>query len=229
MFVPRADVHNCMYEQLANGDAGVYVHFSIYHSGKSTSARLIATRILDSGRGVKYLNARTDSLSIDINSAENWFRRAVGFTTEGDDLKTRAQLFEIHSKRRPQHTTIFINEADALMELQGWERFIKCLTHVSVDYQTWNTMLCCSNPMNVDKILDLNGRTKIKMIAKGILFQVQDSVLFAKWTKEEIKTFIVDRYRIRTEETLNRLALLGEKAGSPEIVKSILNPVIWTF
>jgi hypothetical protein len=190
----------------------------VYHSGKSTSARLIANRIWESRRDVKFIKARSVSIPEDIHSAEIWFRRVVGFVGEGDNQISLADCFKKYSQSKPSHTTIIIDEADAILNFHGWDELIRDLAHGAIDDdKLFNVMLCCSDPKKVAKILDLNGRTKIKLIGRGI----KDPVFFAKWTKNEIETFISDNYNV-SQTIFDRLVSLGEVAGSPEIIKSIL-------
>ena len=91
--VRRDMLYNIMTGQL-NGcdDCGLFVHWSLYHSGKSINARIVANRIYDSGRAVKIIKARSVSLPRDTASAEIWFRRVVGFTNESDDDLSREKV-----------------------------------------------------------------------------------------------------------------------------------------
>lgn len=112
---------------------GLLVHWSVYHSGKSTNARIVANRIFDSGRPVKYIKARSESLPRDLASAEVWFRRVVGFTNDGDDDLSIAQCFQKYSQAKPRHVTIIIDEADAVMSFSGWDELFRLLAHVSLE------------------------------------------------------------------------------------------------
>ena len=54
--VPRAPLHDLMFKKLK--ELGVHVHWSVYHSGKSTSARIVAKKLWDNGIGIKFVKAR---------------------------------------------------------------------------------------------------------------------------------------------------------------------------
>ena len=77
-------------------------------------------------------------------------------------------------------------------------------------------MLSCSNPDNVKSIIDLNGRTKITLICR--------IPQLSRWTEEEIRMYVLshDESSELSEAQCDRLIQLGTRAGSPEIVKSIL-------
>jgi hypothetical protein len=133
--VRRDMLHNIMTGQLngCDDDCGLFVHWSVYHAGKTTNSRVVAKKIHDSGRPVKIVKARSISLPRDTASAELWFRRVVGFTNEGDDDLSIAQCFEKYAKPRPHHVTIIIDEADAVMSFAGWDELFRLLAHVAIE------------------------------------------------------------------------------------------------
>ncbi len=55
--VRRSRVHDPMLIKLKH-HFGVHVHWSVYHSGKSTSARVLANELWNIGHGVKFVRAR---------------------------------------------------------------------------------------------------------------------------------------------------------------------------
>ena len=103
-----------------------------------------------------------------------------------DDPLSLSACFDKYCEHYPDPVTVMIDEADAILDFKGWEELIRNLVHVSVDDKKFNVMLCCSQPDNVKKILELNGRTKIKLIG-GIVTH------YARWTKEEIDMYIVGK------------------------------------
>ena len=96
-------------------------------------ARIVANRIHDSGSAVKIIKASSLSLPRDTASAELWFRRVVGFTNEGDDDLSIAQCFEKYAQPRQNHSTIIIDEADAVMSFAGWDELFRLLAHVAIE------------------------------------------------------------------------------------------------
>ena len=84
-------------------------------------------------------------------------------------------------------------------------------------------MLCCSVPDHAAKILDLKGRTKIKLIGDSPLVHKDcNSALMAKWTKKEIAKFIELKYALTSGEVFDRLVMFGTVAGCPEYVKTLI-------
>ncbi len=82
-------------------------------------------------------------------------------------------------------------------------------------------MLCCSVPQNAAQILDLNGRTKIKLIG-DTTFGDGNPALIAKWTRQEIADFIELKYGMNGGDAFERLAEFGTVAGCPEYVKTLI-------
>ena len=144
-------------------------------------------------------------------------KRALGFTAEEDARLGINGCFAKHCVNRTNHASIIIDDADVLMGFNGWEELIRDLAHGSWDDKMFNVMLCCSNPDNVKKFFELNGRTKITLIGR--------TPQFSRWTSDEIRMYVMSRDEsidLSTSEC-NRLIELGTLAGSPEIVKSILS------
>jgi hypothetical protein len=57
--VHRSRLHEPMLIKLKS-HFGVHVHWSVYHSGNSTSSRVLANEMWKIGRGVKFVRARCD-------------------------------------------------------------------------------------------------------------------------------------------------------------------------
>ena len=82
-------------------------------------------------------------------------------------------------------------------------------------------MLCCSLPQNAAQILDLNGRTKIKLIGDTTLGD-GNPALVTKWTRQEIADFIELKYGMNGGDAFERLVEFGTVAGCPEYVKTLI-------
>ena len=141
--VPRADVHNVMMEQLTGDKFGVYVHWSVFHSGKSTSSKLVANWLWSAEKDVKYINARLTSIPEDKMSAEQWFRRVAEFSDISDNTISIAECFEKYSLRAPNHSIMIIDEADLMLDYSGADELIRALAHAST-IQSSNDSKCCS-------------------------------------------------------------------------------------
>ena len=153
--VHRMDIHDKMFNKVKN-HCGVHVHWSVYHSGKSTSGRVIASMLWNIGRGVKFIKARSDltehsfefvlitmnkiffstracSRAEDKASAENWMKRVLGFTADEDDRLCVNECFAKYCVDQTEHASIIIDEADAILGFNGWEELIRNLAHGSWD------------------------------------------------------------------------------------------------
>ena len=159
---------------------------------------------------------RFSKISEDRNSAEGFLKRVLGFTAEEDARLGINLCFEKYCMSRTDHASIFIDEADVILGFNGWEELIRDLAHGSWEDKKFNVMLSCSNPDNVKSIIDLNGRTKITLICR--------IPQLSRWTEEEIRMYVLshDESSELSEAQCDRLIQLGTRAGSPEIVKSIL-------
>jgi hypothetical protein len=159
---------------------------------------------------------RVSKIPEDQNSAEGFLKRVLGFTAEEDARLGINQCFEKYCMSRTDHASIFIDEADVMMGFNGWEELIRDLAHGSWEDKKFNVMLSCCNPENVKNIIELNGRTKITLI--GRIPQL------SRWTEEEIRMYVLsqDESSELSEAQCDRLIQVGTRAGSPEIIKSIL-------
>jgi hypothetical protein len=84
-------------------------------------------------------------------------------------------------------------------------------------------MLSCSVPEHAARILDLNGRTKIKLIGDSPSVRRDcNTALMAKWTEKEIAKFIELKYALTSGEVFDRLVMFGTMAGCPEYVKTLI-------
>jgi len=224
MLVERPDVHRIMIDQLSGttptGTGCVYVLWGLYHSGKSTSTLHVAARLWDANRDVFHFNARNLYLPEETSeSAELFFRRVMGFITAPDRSMSLAECFNRHFQPAPNHAIIIVDEADVLFKFKGCDELILKLAHAAYSFSRINLLLCFSEPQKVQTVLDLNGRTKIKLIGTGL---VPEPALFFKWTKDELETFLVDTFAISERETYERLVELATRSGTPEVISEIV-------
>jgi len=119
----------------------------------------------------------------------------------------------------PNHAIIIVDEADVLFKFKGCDELILKLAHAAYSFSRINLLLCFSEPQKVQTVLDLNGRTKIKLIGTGL---VPEPALFFKWTKDELETFLVDTFAISERETYERLVELATRSGTPEVISEIV-------
>lgn len=155
------NIEDTIFKQLSTiASCGVFLF--LYADATDTAAS-VACRISKTGRSVVFGNARSQVIPI---SAEQWFRKLVGF--DNDETTPVALCFEKYSKRTPLHTSILIDEADFILNFQHWENLLLMLIHASIESKTFNVLLCCSDLSNLTKVFDLNGGTKVKIIADAV-------------------------------------------------------------
>ena len=121
--VPRAHIHDMMFNKLKD-HFGVHVYLSVYHSGKSNSARVVAKMLWDIRRSVKVLNSRADSTAENQASAENWLKCVLGYTAEEDDRLCINECFDNHCTDQTDHATIIIDAANVILRFDGWDELI---------------------------------------------------------------------------------------------------------
>jgi hypothetical protein len=76
-----------------------------------------------------------------------------------------------------------------------------------------------SDPLKLRRVLNLNGRTKIKLVGSGI---VRNPVLLAKWTESEIEEFITDYVPLSNKPAWEYMVRMATLAGTPEMASEIV-------
>ncbi len=226
VLVSRYELHASITKQMVDpsivGRQGfVFVHFSPNHSGKTTSALVVAKRLWDEGREVLIVNAKTELLPREGFSehAELWFRRKAGFNAVEDEGKTLVECFRSYFGSSLHPPIIMIDEADFLLKFREGADLILTLAHVANTNALCNVLLCMSDPLKVRHVLNLNGRTKIKLVGSGI---IREPILLARWTKSEIEEFLTDYVPLSNKPAWEYMVCMATLAGTPEMASEIL-------
>ena len=108
---------------------------------------------------------------------------------------------------------IVIDEADFLLKIREGADLILSLAHVANSNSLCNVLLCMSDPLKVRRVLNLNGRTKIKLVGSGI---VREPVLLDRWTKSEIEEFVTDYIPLSNKPAWEYMVRMATLARTPD-------------
>ena len=161
------------------------------------------------------VNAKTDVLPREglREHAELWFRRRAGFNAVEDEGKTLVECFMSYFGSALHAPIIVIDEADFLLKIREGADLILSLAHVANSNSLCNVLLCMSDPLKVRRVLNLNGRTKIKLVGSGI---VREPVLLDRWTKSEIEEFVTDYIPLSNKPAWEYMVRMATLARTPD-------------
>ena len=145
--------------------------------------------------------------------AELWFRRRAGFNAVEDEGKTLVECFMSYFGSALHAPIIVIDEADFLLKIREGADLILSLAHVANSNSLCNVLLCMSDPLKVRRVLNLNGRTKIKLVGSGI---VREPLLLARWTKSEIEEFVTDYIPLSNKPAWEYMVRMATLARTPD-------------
>jgi hypothetical protein len=189
-----------MFSTLKKERSGVFMHWGVYESGKSTAARQAAWRLQnETGKQVMLLQ------SYDIQwkrKGENWLRRAIGVPEDMDD-KPMTDFFT-------QDTTIIIDHFDMFMcdkDNHGNETLELVIKIIEESEQTkkFNVLLVVNSWERAQELVDA-----------GCKLLPGDAP--ARWTRDQLETLyasLSDKVRSTMSGKEDELLRLATLSGTP--------------
>jgi hypothetical protein len=187
-------------EVLNSSKSGVFVHWGVYESGKSTAARQAAWRLQnEAGKQVMLLQSYNIQLK---RKGENWLRRAIGVPEDMHD-KPMTDFFT-------QDTTIIIDHFDMFMcdkDNHGNETLELVIKIIEESEQTkkFNVLLVVNSWECAQELVDA-----------GCKLVPSDAP--ARWTRDDLETLyasLSDKSRSIMTEKEDELLRLSILSGTP--------------
>jgi hypothetical protein len=189
-----------LFSTLKKESSGVFVHWGVYESGKTTAARQAACRLQEeAGKQVMLLQ----SYDIQWNrQGENWLRRAIGVPEDMDD-KPRTDFFT-------QDTTIIIDHFDMFMrdkDKSGDETLELVIKIIEESEQTkkFNVLLVVTSWERAQELVDA-----------GCKLVPGDTP--ARWTRDQLEKLyatLPDKVTSQRGEGKDELLRLSTLSGTP--------------
>ena len=190
-----------LFDTLKSSKSGVFVHWGVYESGKSTAVREAAWRLQEEG-GKQVIHFHGFDFSWFKTPGER-FRRAIGVPAEMND-KPLSDFFM-------QNTTIIIDHFDTFMrdkDDSGNEalEMVRGLIQESEITQKFNVLLVVTSWERAQELVD----------AGCILVPSGDAP--ARWTREQLETLydtLPDKVKCNVGERKDELLRLATRSGTP--------------
>ena len=181
-----------IFETLNTSSSGMFVHWGVYESGKSTAVRHAGVRLQAEGRLVILLHGFDQSYH---RSTRNWLRRGVG--VPDDDTRPISAFFN-------QPTTIVIDHFESLVILNG--DTLDLLRELSDDSSISNKFNILLVVTSWERAIELRDAAGCKVVGSP-----------SRWTRDQLETLFStlpgrDKYHGDKDE-LMRLATLSGTAG----------------
>lgn len=189
-----------LFDTLNSSKSGVFVHWGVYESGKSTAVREAAWRLQEEG-GKQVIPLGGFELSWFKTTRER-FRRAIGVPAEMND-KPLSDFFM-------QDTTIIIDQFDMFMrdkDNRGDEalEMVRGLIQESEITQNFNVLLVVTSWERAQELVDA-----------GCILVPGDAP--ARWTREQLETLydtLPDQEKDHIGEKKGELLRLATLSGTP--------------
>jgi hypothetical protein len=168
-FKYRHPVENTLFNTLSSSSSGVFVHWGVYESGKTTAVRDAAWRLQDRGGRLVICVSGYDFSGWRGLTRGEWFRKAIGIPDDSHE-----PLSDFFTK---QATTIIIDNADSLMNddarASDTVDFVKALATESAMTGRFNVLLVLTSWERAKELLD----TGCKLVPDD---------LPARWTGDQL-------------------------------------------
>lgn len=188
-----------MFMQLKDSKSGVFVHWGVYESGKSTAAKQVAWRLQqEEGRTCILMHGYDFILK---RTLREWFKVGIGVSAAA---KEPVSNFFI------KPTTIIIDHFDVLMHDRRVEDTMKFLRELASESET-------TQKFNV-LVLLTSWERAVQLRDEGCYTIILPPTLSSRWTKEQLASLfcilsIRDTWKDDEKEELLRLAAISGTPG----------------